>query len=557
MNRPLNPKHLDALVARGLDPETIVRLGIFSARRAADDANEKTPIPDAHGTIVGYPYYDENSEEANIKYIARRGDQKLAFQKTGGRKIFYNLGCLTDPALQDPEGPAAVIFEGENDTIAGISAGHPWSIGVPEGGSPDRTEAGKPIPMKPDEELDPNDDKKFEFITNGWDVLAPVRKIVLWLDWDGVGQRLRDELSRRLDKVRCYVVHRPAYMNENVVKAKVKDKVSKEVFEIMRPPKDANEVLQYYGAQAVLDCIAAARPIPMTGLYKMSDFEDRQLICYSTGIKALDPHLKMYDTAFSVVSGLPQSGKSLLWNQIAFNMAELYGWPVVIGSFEADPRPELQRQLRSFYIKKDRRDWSHHDVKHADDFIETYFTFINRDPSGIEDVQATPEWCVEQIENAVIRYGVKMAILDPWNQLDHRRKKGEMRDEYTIDRIRMLKDAGRRMRVATTIIAHPTAEAGRAAKEGNVLSMYDMADGAAWNNAAEYGMIVHRRGMRREDRLCEPFVRKVKFQQATDCYPGNCSVEFIPEEGRFDPDLVSQPIDEEADRADRQQARGR
>lgn len=523
----------------------VSRLGVYSCRRAPENSTDKTPIPDVKGNIFAYPFRNAEGKTVNVKYLARRGKQKLYFQTPKGEKIFYNLQAALDPILQDPDSPGLLIVEGENDCAAGLTAGHEWTIGVPDGGSPDQTETGKLIPMKPDEELDPDDDRKFEFIKNCWDDLEAVRKVVLWMDWDSVGQRLVDELSRRLGKVRCFVVRRPPHMHEAIVKATVKDKVTKEEVEITRPVKDLNEVLQYYGPHEVLRCIGDAKPIPMTGLYLLDDFEDRRFKTYSTGFKALDPHVLLYDTAFSVVSGLPQSGKSLLWNQIAYNMAELYGWRIALGSFEAPVKPMLVRQLRSFYIKKDRQDWTQQDVRDADHFIREHFVFICRDPMGAQDIIASPEWICEQVTNAVIRHGVNMSIIDPWNQLDHKRKRDEMRDEYTINRIKLIKDTGASLKVAMTIVAHPTAEAGRAAKDGNVISMYDMADGAAWNNAAEYGMIVHRRGMRRSDTICEPYIRKVKFQEIVGCEPGNCAIEYLPGQGRFDTEFCATPIPED------------
>jgi twinkle protein len=536
--RPLNPAALAVLEKRGIDPEVATRMGVYTARRAPksnDPDADKEPIPDVKGNVLCYPYLDIEGVEINAKFTVRNKDGKMYWQRPGKPKTLYNYPVLADPALHTGSA-ALLIVEGENDCLAGLTAGHPWSTSVPAGGDPAFDKHGKPIPMKPDDELDPTSDVKFEYIVNCWDELSKVKRIVLWTDWDSVGERLKIELSRRLGKIRCSTVPQPPDIAAaHVVAFTKKDQDGNVLEEGMRACKDLNEVLLHFGAERVRAMIENARPMPVSGLYRLSDFEEVERIHYSTGFAALDPLIKLYDGSFTVSSGLPMSGKSQFWNQVAFNMAHLHGWRIALCPFEADVKPDIIRQLRAFFLWKNYRTWSAEDKANADAWIEKHFVFITRDPQGLEDTLCTVEWLCEKIEDAVIRYGINMAVIDPWNQVDHQRRPGERGDEYLTRSIKFVKDTGKRLRISTVIVAHPDKSAGKESlKEGKVMTLYDMADGAAWNNAAELGVIVYRKSMK--DTLTRIVLRKVKFRGTGEV--GDAYLQFLNDLELFDPALT-------------------
>lgn len=516
--RGLSRSHEEWLERRGLDPERAGAMGLFSAKlpprgRNDDEPRWQEPVPDRAGNILVFPYFD-GGEEVNAKF---RAPGKRFYQRPGCRKTFWNADVLDDAALHDGRA-SLVITEGELDALAVIEAGHPWVVSCPDGAPADRDAKGRPIPMKPDAELDPENDPKFSFILNNWERLAKVKRIILATDGDGPGLRLRDELARRLGRVRCYFVEYPP---EPVVTP-----------EDPKPPrgcKDLNEVLIYHGRSETLRLIQKAKPYPVAGLYKLSDYERRPPITtYEVGFDQLNPLIRLYPGAFVVCSGLPGSGKSALVDQIAFNMAVHHGWPVTMATFEEEVTPWMRDKLTNFVLGRGRATWTSEDRREADAWIENWISFITDDPRGVgNEERSSVEWLIQRATDAVLRYGTKLLIVDPWNEVDHVRLPGENSADYLNRALRLLKQFAKQFSVAVVVVAHPTKSGAKHASEGDGMDLYDISDGSAWANKAELGVIV----TRQPGTLSRVDIRKVKFHNTGEL--GHAILNFDKETRSF------------------------
>jgi twinkle protein len=483
----LNPKLENWLAAKRLiEPETAHRLGIYSARRGPDGGM----VPDVRGDVLVFPYF-ERGEEVNAKF---RAPGKKFWQRTGARKTFFNSDVLDDPAVIAGSYPL-VITEGEIDALSFIQAGYPLAVSVPDGAPPARDEQGNLIDVpETGDDVDPKEDEKYRYVFNNWERLKRVKRVVLATDGDEPGWRLSQELARRLGRSRCFFVRYPEGC------------------------KDANEVLVLHGPRAAMELVTRARPFPVRGLYKLSDFPDEPPIrTFSTGLPGLefkvenprDPHLLLYRGAFVVVSGIPGCGKTQVTTQIAFNMARLHGWRIGIASFEMRVSPTLRDMLRGFFIQKPRSAWSRAESAEADAFTQEYFSFICLQPQD-EETEADIDWVIDRASDAVIRDGIDMLLLDPWNEVEHKRRAGESIADYTNRAIRSLKRYANSFDVCTVVVAHPTKSAGLAVKGGEEMSLYDISDGATWANKAELGLIISRKS--HHDTVTEVGIRKVKFR---------------------------------------------
>jgi twinkle protein len=509
----VNPRALAWFEGRAIDVETVLRMGVFSGRleRRGDEANpENVVVADANGDILVFPYL-EAGQEVNAKY---RAAGKRLWQKVGGKKTLYNSDVLDDPALKTGEA-ALVWVEGEPDCLAVIQAGYPFVVSVPDGAPAARDKNGKPFPPVPQtaDDIDPEHDDKYSYIFNNWDRLKEIKRHILFTDGDEQGERLRDEIARRLGRVRCSFVRFPDLKGEK---------------------PDANEVLKQQGASAVCRLIHDAAPFPVRGIYHLRDFPDAPPpTVYSTGFGRLDTpahapglcSIMLATGMFMVVLGAPGSGKSTWTLQTLCQTVKLHHWNAGIASFEMPTVPYVRDILRTHHAGKARPDWSSDDRELADEWINRHFAFFHIDPRT-EDEDPTLEWLIDRAADAVIRDGIKVLLIDPWNELEHCRRKDENETQYANRAIRALKRFAHSYDVLVIVVVHPTKSGGM--KESGDMSLYDADGSAAWVNKPDIGIVVDR-----NETLGETFIHGKKFRFKALGNRGSTSFKFDPHTETF------------------------
>lgn len=504
----ISAKHLAWFDGRCIDPETVDRFGIFSGRRELDGA----VVPDGAGEILAFPYFDKLAAEPGAKY---RAPGKKFWQKVGARKTFWNADILDDPSLADGRN-ALVITEGEMDALSVSQAGYPFVVSVPDGAPPARDGAGRKIEVPKDgADVDPEHDAKFGFVFNNWDRLKKVKRIIIATDADEPGQRLAEELVRRLDRVRCSWISMPEGC------------------------KDLNEVLVRDGAAAVLNLIVTAKAYPVSGIYKLSDIpEEPDFHPVSTGWRALDDKLKVFTPCLMVVTGPASHGKSTWTQQLAAHLVLEQGWPVAIATFEMRVKPYVADALSTALIGRGkwfkdseawRCNWTPSEQRQAEAWVEENFVFIAPDPDAEDDANDV-EWLIERAEVAVIRHGARVLIVDPWNEIDHARRRDESQTEYVGRAIRDLKRFASRFGVLVILVAHPSKNG--ALKAPADISLYDISDSAHFANKADLGVVIARQGSMSHDTLTSIFVKKVRYQPQTGM-PGEITLDFDRETRMF------------------------
>ena len=468
--------HMEWLDKRGI-LTAAMDIGIYSAQRVADGQ----VLADGNGDILVFPFI-RHGREIGAKYRAKG---KRFWQKPNCPKAFFNGDILDDPSLIDGTN-SLVIVEGEPDALSFIAAGYPFVVSVPDGAPPARDKDGKLINVpEGTADIDIDSDDKYAFILNEWDALAKIKSIIIAVDADEPGQRLAKELIRRLDKVRCSFVTYPPDC------------------------KDANEVLLTHGPAAVLALVAQAKPYPVSGVYTYDDLPpELEMETVSTGFPKLDEYLMPYRPAFMIVTGFPGHGKSTWTVQLATNLAYKNGWNVGLASFEMRVKPYVTAQIENVFI--DRRSRGNGPDMHLtpDRFIQRRFFFIAPDPE--DDAVHDLDWLLERMTTAVIRHGMKVCIVDPWNEIDHVRGRDESVTDYTGRAIRKLKTFARRYDCLVIVVAHPVKSAGQ--KDAPDISLYDISDSSHWANKADLGVVVARIGDVPFSTETGIFVKKVRYQ---------------------------------------------
>lgn len=474
------PKQVtDFLMARGITPEVIERNRIYydTARKA-----------------VAFPYYFKG-ELINVKY--RTVDKRFQMEK-GARLTFYGLDDVAK--LAD-----IVIVEGEFDKLALEVCGMKNVISVPN---------GAPAKLK---DGDVNDNSgAFEYLIHAEEILKGARRVTIAVDNDQAGNNLRIELTRRIGLAKCFVVEWPEGC------------------------KDANDALQRVGIDVTLDCINSAVPCPISGLYSVLDFNGSLIEYFETGMRAgvptgfenLDRLYSVMPGEITVVTGVPNSGKSEFIDALMINLSKGNNWRFGIFSPENSKEQHVTKLVEKVVgaptspASPNRMDMEN--FLGGVSWVGNFFYFIVADDG---DDLPTLDWILDKAHAAVFRYGIKGLVIDPYNEIEHNIPPGMNETMYVSKLLSQIKRFARAHAIHIWIIAHPTKM--KADKDGKmqVPSLYDISGSANWVNKTDNGLVV----FRSEDAAdqTEIHVKKIRFKHVGR--RGMCHLNYDKDTGRYTP----------------------
>jgi twinkle protein len=462
----LSSRHADLLEARGLDVELLERLSVESCAKLGPD-------------WIAIPYF-AGDVLVGVKYRTVSGEKRFQ-QEPGSAQILYNRDCLTDPALANQP---VVICEGEVDCWTALQCGFPRAVSVPAGA--------------PNTEVGDRASAKYFFIED-MPELPEETTFILAVDGDGPGSALRKDLELRLKARRCTWVRYP------------------------KGCKDLNDALQRYGNRGVVETLNRAQWI-VGDVYRMSDIPPLpEPEPHDSQFPGLSEHYRLRLGDFCVTTGIPSHGKTTFVHDLCCRMALWHRWPVCIASFEQSQH-DMRRKLRSWHGQGLDVQLSPEERDKADQWIDQYFSFVV--PGN--DSYPTLDWLMERFAASALRYGSRLFVLDPWNELEHDKPDGMSLTEYVGKALREFKGFARKYEAHLIVVAHPAKLKRDADGAYPIPSLYDISDSAHWYNKADVGVVVHRRG---DETLIR--VGKSRYHDQIG-KPGDVSVRYVWERSTFE-----------------------
>lgn len=274
----------------------------------------------------------------------------------------------------------------------------------------------------------------------------------------------------------------------------------------------------------------------------LSEWQDGIPPGLSTGFDNLETLYKVKKKQWTVVSGMPSSGKSTFVDNLMINLSKQHGWKHLVCSPENQPihrhietlieiysgkmfsSPELNQEYADYCLTYD-------ELKEAMRFIDEHFYFICPDETdfNIDYILSL----AEQIKHE--DFDFDGFLLDPYNELEHKRPPGFTETEYISQLLSKVRRFVRAQNIHQWFVAHPTkqTQAKINLADKNELtdrklyqrtSLYDISGGAHWYNKCDNGIIVYR-NYHLEEQTTTVAVDKIRFKECGT--PGQTDFKFI------------------------------
>lgn len=356
-----------------------------------------------HANVLVFPFYDDcgqlqfikyrktdfNPEKDSCKEWCEKNCKPILF----GMKQCKNFGRL-------------VITEGQLDSLSVAEAGIKNAVSVPTGAN------------------------GFTWVPYCWDWLDRFEEIVVFGDSEKGHITLLDDIKQRFKKKICFVPE-----------------------EYYKGCKDANEILQKHGKEAIREAIDHAQQIPVKKVIRLADVKKVNLYDIpklKTGIQQLDRLLcgGLPFGQVDIISGKRGDGKSTFASQILANAVE-QGYNVF--SYSGELRNDLFKMWIDLQIAGSRNIVQNDSIDGSPSYFITNEVSerINQwyaekaylfDNSVVEMEEYTD--LLEIAELVIRQYGVKVILLDNlMTALDMEASKGS--DKYDrqgrfVNRLRMI-----------------------------------------------------------------------------------------------------------------------
>ena len=404
---------------------------------------------------VNFNYY-RNKELINVKY---RDAEKNFKMVSGAELIFYGIDNIV-------EMDTVYIVEGEMDALSLHEAGIYSVCSVPNGAS--------------------KGNQRLEYLDNCFEYFENKKQIIICTDNDNPGIELRNELARRFGAYRCKYVEFNDF-------------------------KDANEVLISKGAETLRNFIKDAKNFPLEGVLNIDNiwqnvlnFNENGITNYSIGLPDSDTFFKLAFGEWTVVTGIPNSGKSDVVDQICCNIAVNYGMRCAMFSPESFP---YEGHIKRIANKLNEKNCTNEDLNNTKDFIQDHFYWIKIDLENL-----TLEGILDAFRQLVFQKGINIVVIDPWNMLDH----SAQRDHSYIGKaLSQITQFCQQTNTHLFLVAHPRkieSENGSYKKP----TLYDISGSADFFNKAYNGMIVFRcigQKTKYDSDIVKMYIEKVKRKE--------------------------------------------
>lgn len=422
--------------SRHISKETVEVCGMASGSMYIRSRGGNVPC-------IGWQYKNKDGSSA-VKWR----DGAKNFTQTGSSRSLWRI--------DEWKGGDLIICEGELDAMSFVEAGL-FATSVPNGAPSTSSKGDAGV--------------KYSYLWDAKDKIDVAKRIILATDSDEPGRLLSEEIARRVGKARCWRCVFPEGC------------------------KDANDVLVKLGPEALKKILSEATPWPVHGLRNVSEFradvtdifENGIDMGRASGLKSLDKLFRACPQTLTICTGIPGSGKSAFLTWLSVRLSAMSDWQCAIFSAETSTQILLLQLASAFtdrpYMGPDKM--SREELDSALDWISNRYVFLDETQTDIESV-------IERAQAAVLRNGVRMLVVDPYNFLTSASGGGDDGVAQINGLLTNLKALAVSHDLAIFLVAHPVKMYRQQDGTTPIPTGYSVSGSSAFYNVADAGITLSR-----------------------------------------------------------------
>lgn len=253
------------------------------------------------------------------------------------------------------------------------------------------------------------------------------------------------------------------------------------------------------------------------------DVKDRAMAIYDTGYERVkgidvpdfDARYKMKRGEITLLSGYGNHGKSSLLKWYLLMRVLKYGEKFASFSPEDNPTEEYYHDFVEILLGCDCTPFnparpSREVYEQAYDFVAKHVFYVYP-----KDLTPTPEYIKERFLELIVKEKVDGLVIDPFNQLSNDYGRTGRSDKYLETLLGDFSRYAQSNSVYFIIIAHPIKGYKDATGNYPCPDVFEVADGAMWNNKMDNILIYHRpfHSTQPDNPICEMHSKKIRRQK--------------------------------------------
>lgn len=240
----------------------------------------------------------------------------------------------------------------------------------------------------------------------------------------------------------------------------------------------------------------------------------------SVGLQALDPFYRAKPGQWTIVTGIPGSGKSTVVDTFMINLSENHGWKHLVCSPEHQPVSRHIASLAGIHARKTFKNEYMSEAVYMEslEFVQNHFRFIHPPEENF-----TPAYILD-LAKLVESQGFNFTgfVIDPWNEMEHKRPGAFNETEYISYALSRFRRYARDYQKHLWLVAHPTKlrkleKKNMTAEESAyaqypVVNLYDISGSAHFFNKCDNGLSIWR-DRHSQDNTTKIYVQKIRFKE--------------------------------------------